>query len=281
MTVERHTTQEFDAPIDRVTSALRDILCEQRSSQYKYTETRELRGGLFETRISPFMPLMLSTRMTIALASLGARTRVTVSTRSQWFILGDVFEMYRGYIEDCFLSITGRLQGDSAHLDRSSGKFEESDRVRRIAHLIKEHFKRVRAVLSADPALCVFLLFAASVNAFEELAARAVQEFVLPHTGWVPSAPYAFALFLVLYALLWGANTKARWLAIPFLSLQIAFGLRDWISLGPRASENPYLHVSEWRPLWTVAIPLFWITVIAITKPRLRTDTADEQPISD
>lgn len=48
--------------------------------------------------ITPGFPL-LSTKMTIHLRMVADQTYVEVSTRSQWYILGDIFNMYNGYID--------------------------------------------------------------------------------------------------------------------------------------------------------------------------------------
>ena len=48
------------------------------------------------------------------------------------------------------------------------------------------------------------------------------------------------------------------------LTLQVLFGVVEWLQRWPRASENPYLRVEVWRPVWTVAIPLFWIAILLV-----------------
>ncbi len=113
MTVERHDTRDFDAELPRVVSALREVLSEGQS-WHRYTELQETDGGVFEARIRPlFWPLVLSTGITITLHDKGSRTTVALETRSQWYIFGDVFNMYRGYIKDIFSSLESKLQGDA------------------------------------------------------------------------------------------------------------------------------------------------------------------------
>jgi hypothetical protein len=54
---------------------------------------------------------------------------------------------------------------------------------------------------------------------------------------------------------------------IALLLLAVATGAYEWARYGSRASENPYLRISEWRPLWTVATPLGWALLMWLVRP--------------
>ena len=134
------------------------------------------------------------------------------------------------------------------------------------------------AALRRDPALAAFLVFALCITAFDvlslviapiDLAALGhLFERVVPYLGWVPSMCYAFSLYFAIFALLTG-NARARNAVFIFPIMQIAFGVAGWVGEGgSRASDNPYLRISEWRPLWTVALPLAWLALLATVKPR-------------
>jgi len=67
---------------------------------YRYVDTEsDARTAIITTRIKPHLwPLMLSTQFTIELEQLSDSCVVRVSTRSQPYISGDVFDFYDKYI---------------------------------------------------------------------------------------------------------------------------------------------------------------------------------------
>jgi len=110
MTVKRELTELFDAPLPQVTQAIHVVL-EKGQANYKYRETAASDGGTkIETKISPLHSRFLSTTMIIELISDGARSRITARTKSQWYIFGDVFDFYRGYIRDLLWSVQQELR---------------------------------------------------------------------------------------------------------------------------------------------------------------------------
>ena len=135
----------------------------------------------------------------------------------------------------------------------------------------------VRSGLRRDPVLAAFLVFALVVTAFDVLAVvlapfglpavRHLQERVVPYTGWVPSMCYAFSLYFGFSALQTG-NARNRTAVLLFPAMQAAFGVLAWFGMGgARVSPNPYLRVSPWRPLWTIALPLAWLALLMAFKP--------------
>jgi hypothetical protein len=136
----------------------------------------------------------------------------------------------------------------------------------------------VRTGLRRDPVLAAFLVFALAVTAFDVLvvalatsglsAVRHLQERVVPYTGWVPSMCYAFSLYFGFSALQTG-NARNRTSVLLFPAMQAAFGVVAWFGMGgARVSPNPYLRISPWRPLWTIALPLVWLALLVAFKPR-------------
>ena len=112
MTVIRNDTQEFDATTARVVAEIRGVLSEGQSD-YTYTETEETAGGLaLTTRIRPLSPKLASTKMIVTLESIDSRTAVSVQTRSQLFVFGDIFDMCRGYISDFYSSLDRKLSSN-------------------------------------------------------------------------------------------------------------------------------------------------------------------------
>ena len=110
MTVKRQHAETFRVSCSRMQDAIREVLAEGHPSHsYQSTEVTE-DGRRFTTRVKPWQSLFLTTRMSIDLDPDDKATRVTVRTRSQWFILGDVFNMYGGYIRDMLQSIHNKLR---------------------------------------------------------------------------------------------------------------------------------------------------------------------------
>jgi len=135
----------------------------------------------------------------------------------------------------------------------------------------------VRSGLRRDPVLAAFLVFALALTASDVLAVvlaplgltavRHLQERAVPYTGWVPSMCYAFSLYFGSSALFTG-NARNRTAVLLFPAMQGAFGVLAWFGMGgARVSPNPYLRVSPWRPLWTIALPLAWLALLMAFKP--------------
>jgi hypothetical protein len=95
MTVERTKSAFFPANQDLVLNTIEQILPE--TDGYRQTSVNG-DSATVTTLITPGFPL-LSTKMTLHLHTVAGQTYVQVTTRSQWYILGDVFNMYNGQID--------------------------------------------------------------------------------------------------------------------------------------------------------------------------------------
>ena len=84
-----------------VANTLAAILNEGQSA-YQYRDSQFSESGMsIATVVRPNWWLLLSTAMYIDIESREANLSVvTVRTKSQWFILGDIFNFYRGYLND-------------------------------------------------------------------------------------------------------------------------------------------------------------------------------------
>ena len=88
-------------------------------------------------------------------------------------------------------------------------------------------------------------------------------EAIVPFTGWTPALGYMFGLFFT-FALIYMKSPLwvLRFGIIAPLVLQIIFGLLMMAMSPAKNFGNPYLTVSPWRPVWTVAIPALWIALL-------------------
>jgi hypothetical protein len=110
---------------------------------------------------------------------------------------------------------------------------------------------------------------------------RSLQERLVPVTGWVLSMPYLFALGS------WPGLNAARdddeyahrlrrslRISASLLFLFAAYGGVSFAALGgAAASDNLWLRVSPWRPLWTVVLPAAWGLVLLAHSRRVAPPT--------
>jgi hypothetical protein len=127
----------------------------------------------------------------------------------------------------------------------------------------QRHGTRVPLVVTAFAAFCVLatagecLLIVSHPILQSALYAR-----IVPVVGWLPGLPYMFALFWAL-RLRWRPSASARLAALLMLALGATFGVIDFlISFHRENYGNPWLTVSAWRPLVTVALPLVWCVLL-------------------
>ncbi len=107
MTVRRHSEEYFDAAPAVVAGVVRAVF----AHRPPYVQTRETdRDLIFKTNVKPSWWL-LGTEMTIQLQPSSGGTQVSTMTKSQWFILGDVFNLYNGYIRDFLRDLRTELHG--------------------------------------------------------------------------------------------------------------------------------------------------------------------------
>jgi hypothetical protein len=106
MTVRRHLEDFFyTQPVD-VCMVVRKIL----SRRPPYLHTHEVvKEVVFKTNIKPEW-WYLGTEMIIQLQPENNGTRVVADTKSQWFILGDMGDLYNRYLRDFLRDVRLELQ---------------------------------------------------------------------------------------------------------------------------------------------------------------------------
>jgi hypothetical protein len=111
MTVKRQDSEDFDASPEQLLGDIVRIL-EKGQKRYSYIDTEvDSESGEIHSRIKPnWWPLLLSTGLNIKVERSDTAASVVVSTRSQWFIWGDVANFYRGYIKDLLTSLRSEME---------------------------------------------------------------------------------------------------------------------------------------------------------------------------
>ncbi len=117
--------------------------------------------------------------------------------------------------------------------------------------------RRVPAVLTAFTVFSVLV----TLGSLALLRAPTLAERIVPFTGWVPGMSYMFALVFALQ-LRWRPNAVSHLGILGILVLGAVFGVIGFIQRPSMDYGNPWLTVSPWRPLWTVALPLAWCALL-------------------
>lgn len=107
MTVTRQGFTTFTADSDTVLKAVEQTLAE--NALYKGAIVNRPAAQV-QTTITPGF-LLLSTRLSIIVrtGAVPEHTWIEVKTTSQWYILGDIFGMYDGYIAGFFSALNATL----------------------------------------------------------------------------------------------------------------------------------------------------------------------------
>jgi hypothetical protein len=92
---------------------------------------------------------------------------------------------------------------------------------------------------------------------------------IIPYTGWSPGQYY---FMFIVFIIIWSYTIKNQQRSILLLrgyfiftfGVHLLYGITDWNSVSPEAytNPNPYLRYDSLRPLFTIALPLFWILII-------------------
>ncbi len=105
MSIRRQQIESFSVPVQTAAAAVRAVL----SRRLVYRHTSELENGtVFKTNVKPSWWL-LGTDLTINLQPLATGTQIVAETQSQWFIFGDAFDYYNGYLRNFFSDVRAEL----------------------------------------------------------------------------------------------------------------------------------------------------------------------------
>lgn len=142
---------------------------------------------------------------------------------------------------------------------------------------------------TAPPELAVFGTFCLVVCLADQLTLylgpKEWRNATVPYTGWAPGNIYLFCLFFTSSLVLMKDEPKAeirrqarglRRCIIASLFIIIFFGAQGYLTRSTETFGNPYLAVSDWQPVWTVAVPLAWALILVLF-PRFRHE-GEEDP---
>lgn len=101
MTVVREQQAIFNVAAETLAGTLKVVLHSNRI--YQNVEVGP-DGREFSVTLTPNF-LLLPTRMTVQIVPEGMQTLLMVRTTSQWFIIGDIGNMYNQYIVDLFAAV--------------------------------------------------------------------------------------------------------------------------------------------------------------------------------
>jgi hypothetical protein len=114
--------------------------------------------------------------------------------------------------------------------------------------------------------LLLFSILTVATDFYLNLVGPSImKEAIMPYTGWSVSRTYAF-IAITMYFFISGQSNKpffSRNGIALILALGIVFGLANVVyTFGREDFGNPYLVVSQWRPIWTILIPAIWVALL-------------------
>jgi hypothetical protein len=144
--------------------------------------------------------------------------------------------------------------------------------------LTSSFWVRFKSNFSAAPLeLNVFLIFSfvATVISLtiEIFCSRAFNLSIFPITGWSIHMPYIVTFYLMFNSMVrtskpWSTKIEAPYNNILFLLLYVGINVVSMLTWDGDDNGNPYLIRSPWRPIWTIALPVFW--AIILLSPRIK-----------
>ncbi|WP_396170584.1 hypothetical protein [Flavobacterium sp.] len=91
---------------------------------------------------------------------------------------------------------------------------------------------------------------------------------IIPYTGWSPGKGYFIS---IVFIIIWSYTIKNRQISTLILrgffifsfGMTLSYGITDWNNVLPEdyINANPYLRYTSLTPIYTIALPLFWILI--------------------
>lgn len=92
-------------------------------------------------------------------------------------------------------------------------------------------------------------------------------ETIIPYTGWSPGYFFMFIVFTIIWSYTIKNQQRSTLLlrsySIITFGVHLQYGITDWNSVLPEdyTNSNPFLRYDSLRPIYTIALPLFWILI--------------------
>lgn len=119
--------------------------------------------------------------------------------------------------------------------------------------------------------LKIYIIFCILVSLISRILTavnREVWEKFIPFTGWSADSPYFSSLLFSIFVFFQKTHFRFniyKIIASSFLILYIYHGIQGIRNYDGVSYNNPYLEVSQYRFVWVILIPVFWISVFVIT----------------
>ena len=91
---------------------------------------------------------------------------------------------------------------------------------------------------------------------------------IIPYTGWSPGGYYfMFIVFIIIWSYTIKNQQRSKLLLRGYFvftfGVHLYYGITDWHNVLPEdyTNVNPYLRYDSLRPIYTIALPLFWILI--------------------
>jgi hypothetical protein len=141
-----------------------------------------------------------------------------------------------------------------------------------------ENSSKVSTILKKLPFdIIAFILFAIAIGIFSFYLNldinKKLKATLIPYTGWGFGRGYSFLILFISISLFSyrGPIAKTlrsiRFIILLFMLLDVYDGIEDWLSVTPEdyTNPNPYLRYDTLTPIYTIATPLFWALLMAVT----------------
>ena len=129
-----------------------------------------------------------------------------------------------------------------------------------------------------QPVLLSFALFSTIVSVADLwvtlIGPKWMKAELIQYTSWLASGPYLFCSLFAWYPLLTGGHRRRMRLPLLGSLLMGIWSGYSFYQLRGQDFGNPYLRVSRWQPIWTMAIPAMWAVIILLPSGR-RSDSQE------
>ncbi len=140
--------------------------------------------------------------------------------------------------------------------------------MKRIIEIAKDIFTSLKNNPLDIKLLLLFSIIMTLASTYIELQAnKDLYETIIPYTGWSPGYFFMYIVFIIIWSYTIKNQLRSTLLlrsySIFTFGVHLFRGITDWNSVFPEdyTNPNPYLRYDSLRPIYTIALPLFWILI--------------------